>query len=394
MKILNIIATVNPESGGPLQGLVSSAPALAKHGCKREIVSLDHPDDPWVKSCPLPVHAMGIRHPSYPAWRRRIPFLRYGYSPHLVPWLKANAKNYDAVFVNGLWNYCALGARRALPGRARYFVYPHGMLDPWLRNFPIKTLGKQVSWWLAEGPLLAGAQEVLFTTEEEKILARDIFWPYRCRERVVPYGALDAAGDPQKQIEAFRKLVPALDGRRYLLFLSRIHPKKGCDLLVEAFAAVADQDPGLDLVMAGPDNVGWVAKLKEVAKARGIADRLHWPGMLRGDEKWGAFRGSEAFVLPSHQENFGIVVAESMACGRPVLTTFKVNTWREIEECGAGLVAEDNVEGITDLLRRFLALSPERKTAMGQAARQGFIDKFDLNTQATQLIEIFGMNAA
>jgi glycosyltransferase involved in cell wall biosynthesis len=109
--------------------------------------------------------------------------------------------------------------------------------------------------------------------------------------------------------------------------------------------------------------------------------------MLRGDQKWGAFRAAEAFVLPSHQENFGFVVAEAMACGKPVLTTDKVNTWREVQDCGAGMVADDDLEGVTRLLEHFLGLSPEEKQAMGQRARQGFLEKFDISRMAPQLIQ-------
>jgi glycosyltransferase involved in cell wall biosynthesis len=181
-----------------------------------------------------------------------------------------------------------------------------------------------------------------------------------------------------------------LAGRRFVLFLSRIHPKKGCDLLIRAFAKVASKDPTLDLVMAGPDASGWGKNLTNIAAELGIKDRIHWPGMLKGDLKWGAFRGAEAFILPSHQENFGIVIAEAMACGKPVLTTRRVNTWREVQDCGAGLVENDDLDGIIRLLERFLGLSDEAKQIMGQSARKGFVEKFDIRTMAPQLIQAFG----
>jgi glycosyltransferase involved in cell wall biosynthesis len=395
MNILHIIHSVNPETGGPIQGILSSAGLLRDLGCQREILSLDSPSDPWVKSCPLKVYPLGIRHRSYPAWRQKFRWLRYGYSPHLVPWLKANTHRYDAIIVNGLWNYGAFGSRRVLPqSNTPYFVYPHGMLDPWLKNFPIKAFAKQILWWFSEGPLLAQARRVLFTTEEERIRARNIFWPYKCRETVVAYGSLDAPGDPETQQAAFRAQLPEIAGRRFLLFLSRIHPKKGCDLLIEAFAKVAAKDPDLDLVMAGPDSVGWKEELKSSAARFGLAHRIHWPGMVKGDAKWGAFRSCEAFVLPSHQENFGIVIAEAMSCARPVLTTLKVNTWREVRDCGGGLVSTDDVSGITELLDLFTDLSPKEKARMGQCARQGFLERFDMKTMAPQLLETFRVNGA
>ena len=115
---------------------------------------------------------------------------------------------------------------------------------------------------------------------------------------------------------------------------------------------------------------------------------MHWPGMLRGEAKWGAIRGATALVLPSHQENFAIVVAEAMACGVPVLITDRVNIWREIMEDGAGLVAQDTISGIADLLARFLSQKSETNEAMRQRAKSCFDARFDLQQSASQFLEI------
>ncbi|WP_036257708.1 glycosyltransferase [Methylocapsa aurea] len=389
MIILHVILTVNPEYGGPIEGIFTSAKALREQGCDREILSLDSPSDPWVSACPLPVYAMGIRNADYPAWRKKLPWLRYGYTPHLVPWLRENARRYDAVVVNGLWSYAALGAWRALrESDTRYYVYAHGMLDPYFNKInPVKAIAKQILWWFSEGRLIANAAAVFFVSEEERRLARKSFWPFRCKERVVAYGTLDVKGDPKAQMATFHAAFPKLAGRNFILFLSRIHPKKGCDLLIEAFAKIAGDDPSLDLVMAGPDSVGWLEKLQDLAARRGVADRIHWPGMLSGDLKWGAFHAASAFILPSHQENFGIVIAEAMACGKPVLTTSKVNTWREVQDSGAGFVANDDLAGITQLLSQFTSLSADEKHRIGERSRKGFVEKFDMASNAPQLIE-------
>ncbi|HYP57984.1 MAG TPA: glycosyltransferase, partial [Beijerinckia sp.] len=135
-------------------------------------------------------------------------------------------------------------------------------------------------------------------------------------------------------------------------------------------------------------------KLKEVASKLGVAHRIHWPGMVSGDAKWGAYRACEAFVLPSHQENFGIVVAEAMACGRPVLTTTKVNTWREVQGCGGGLISTDDLSGVTELLELFSDLSPQEKKGMGQNARRGFVEKFDMSTMGPALVAAFRASEA
>jgi glycosyltransferase involved in cell wall biosynthesis len=393
MNVLHVISSVNPETGGPIEVINSSASVLAEHGCHQEILSLDSPHDAWTKATALPLHAMGIRSPRYLGLRTKIPWLRYGYTPHFVPWLKENAARYDAIIVHGLWNYVALGSWRALgKGETPYFVYAHGMLDPYFNKIqPLKAAAKQILWWFSEGRLIAHARNVFFATEEERRLAHRSFWPFRCRDRVVAFGTKDVGGNAAAQIAAFHAVAPQVADRPFLLFLGRIHPKKGCDLLIQAFAQAA-KDTQVDLVIAGPDSAGWANKLRAMAAELGIADRVHWPGMLSGDPKWGAFRAAEAFVLPSHQENFGIVVAEAMACGKPVLTTDKVNTWREVQDSGAGFIANDDLEGVTGLLKQFLELSTEDKHAVGQRARQGFVEKFDIGTMAPQLIEAFRGN--
>jgi glycosyltransferase involved in cell wall biosynthesis len=253
----------------------------------------------------------------------------------------------------------------------------------------VKHAAKQLYWLVAQGRVLSDAQCVLFTTEEERRLARQSFFGFgRYREEVVAYGAAGPSGEPEVQIQAFRAKLPAIGERRFLLFLSRIHPKKGCDLLISAFAEVAAEHPYLDLVVAGPDESGWRKKLDVAASSLGIAGRIHWPGMLTGEAKWGAFRAAEAFVLPSHQENFGIVVAEALACGKPVLITNKVNIWREVEAAGAGLVADDDALGITSLLRRFLGMSEAEKATMGAAARRCFELSFDVKAAASSLADV------
>lgn len=388
MKVLHIIQSVNPETGGPIEALVRSEAAWRRDGHHREIVSLDLHDDPWTQACPITTHALGS--PLVRRWTPHVPFLRYGFAPRLVPWLRRHASDYDAIVVNGLWNYTALAARLVLPFQPKpYFVFTHGMLDPWFRKaYPAKHFAKQMVWLTCEGPLLQGAKAVLFTCEGERKSAEGSFRPYRLTEHVAGYGTADPPVPTAEQDAAFRQTVPALPAR-YLLFLGRLHEKKGCDLLVEAFAAIADRQPDLDLAVAGPDSAGWQPKLEALATAAGVAHRLHWCGMLHGEAKWGALHGCEAFVLPSHGENFGVAVAEALACGKPVLLSDKVNIATDIEAQGGGLVAPDTLGGTIDLLQRFVDLSPARRVEMGRRARSCFETFFDIETVALDTLALF-----
>lgn len=208
------------------------------------------------------------------------------------------------------------------------------------------------------------------------------------RERRVKFGIAPPPQGVEQQKAAFRSLLPQVERRPFLLFLSRIDSKKGCDLLVKAFAQVAPAHPDLLLVMAGPDGAGWRPELEAMASQLGVADRIVWPGMVTGDAKWGAFRLAQAFVLPSHQENFGIAVAESLACGTPVLISNKVNIWREIEAGGAGLVGEDDLAGTIATLEAFLRLTPQACEEMRTHAEQVFLEHFDLSLWGMELIDI------
>jgi glycosyltransferase involved in cell wall biosynthesis len=379
VNVLHLIASVDPRGGGPMEALRQHGLAMRGLGHTLEVASLDDPADPCVASYPLKVHALGPGRGKY----------RYG--ARLLPWLRRHAGDYDVVVVNGLWQYHGLAAWRALRGGAvPYVVFTHGMLAPWFkREYPLKHLKKWLYWPWAEYRVLRDAAAVLFTSEEERQQARESFWLYRAREQVVSYGTAAPPADGAALARRFLAAQPALQGRRLLLFLGRIHPKKGCDLLIDAYARVASQDPRLHLVMAGPDEVGWVPRLQARAAQLGIAERITWPGMLQGDAKWGAFHAAEAFVLPSHNENFGIAVAEALGCGLPVLISDQVNIWREIEADGAGLVTTDTAEGTQQLLQRWLALDAPARARMAERARQCFERRYTAQAMCDSLLGVY-----
>lgn len=385
-RVLHIIASVDPATGGPIEGLLRIDQALGD-SVEREIACLDRADEPYLRDYPIRVHALGM---TLPDWARRLPGRRFSYSTRFTPWLKTNLHRFDAVVVEGLWNYASVGAARVLPGQATpYFVFTHGMLDPWFRRrYPLKHAAKQLFWWLFEGRLLAGARRVLFTTGQEQRLAAGQFLGFSYRSEVVGYGTQAPPPASDAQARAFRDRVPALGARPYLLFLSRLHEKKGVDVLVKAFARLAADHPHLDLVIAGPGEAGLVQSIKALIGAVGLEARIHMPGMVQGEAKWGAMYGCEAFVLASHQENFGIVVAEALACGRPVLISDQVNICDEVSRGGAGIVDHDTVEGAERMIRAFLAQSPAETAAMATAAQALFRARFDVQATARRLADV------
>ena len=384
MKILRSIHSLNPAIGGPMEAVKQSSSILASRGHRVEIISLDAPSDPWIRQYPVKVHALGPGRGGY------------GYAPRFTHWIKERHAEYDAVIVHGLWQYSSFGVWRALRGTATpYFVFPHGMLDPWFnRTYPLKHMKKLLYWPWAEYRVLRDAAAVLFTSEEERRLARESFSLYRCNEVVVNYGTAAPDVDLASAREDFLNSFPQLRGKQLLLFLGRLHEKKGCDLLIQAFAAIRNSasDPGsLHLVVAGPcAEEAYLLHLKRLAATAfgGAEVPITFTGMLTGNLKWGAFAAADAFVLPSHQENFGIAVVEALACSTPVLISNKVNIWREIVNDGAGFADEDDRDGTTRLLERWMRMPSGERDKMRANARRCFEERFEINRAVDSLLRV------
>jgi glycosyltransferase involved in cell wall biosynthesis len=398
LRILHIIATLDPQAGGPsnsVRRIVCSYPAIGSSG---EVVTLDHSSAPHLRGLGFKVHALG---PGY---------TRYAFHTRLICWLSHNRDRFDGAVVHGLWQFTGLAAHVTLRGRVPYLVFTHGMLDPYFKQgHRLKHAKKYAYWLLHEYWMVRGAHCVLFTSRGEATNARLSFSPHLWRERVVPYGALAPTSEPATLVSSFLGLYTgpkdsAGAALPYILFLGRIHVKKGCDNLIEAFALIADRVPDLQLIVAGPDGeestrsgnnlrIGTdhgnlKAALIARATSLGISHRVHWTGMLEGDQKWGALYGCEALCLPSHQENFGIVVAEALACGKPVLISNKVDIWRDVLDDGAAFVGSDDVDGTFTILRKWIALSSTQKKAMGERAHECFLRRYNMQENASGIVEI------
>lgn len=373
LKILHIIASVDMSQGGPIQAVLQTVDSLPSDQ-SLEVVSLDDPNALYVKDFPAVVHALG------PTAKK------YGYTPKLAEWIIENASRFDAAVIHGLWNHASVGGwHGCYKANLPYVIFTHGMMDPWFKKaYPLKHWLKQL-FWIVQGRALRDAKAVLFTCEEEKRLAYGVFWGYEYTPKVVAFGAPDVPQiDEKKAHLAFEQALPQISGRPYLLYLSRIHEKKGCDLLLQAFASIKHR-PELQLIMAGPCHDDYIDKLKNLSDQLGISDRVHWPGMLKGESKAGAFRAAEAFVLTSHQENFGIAVAEALAYGKAVLISNQINIWREIEQGGGGIVGSDTVEGATEVLKSWENKTSEQRRKISESARQVYEQNFTVEAATRDL---------
>lgn len=396
MNILRIVRSANPASGGPIEAVRQTGTLHHVDGHRVDVLTLDSPDAVWLTEFPFTVIGIG-------GVRRG-----YGYCSSLTAWLKARVKDYDCVIIEGLWQYHSYGAWRVLrSANIPYFVFTHGMLDPWFKKtFPLKHFKKWIYWNLFEHKVLRDAAGVLFTCEEERRLARRSFYKYQAKEIVVEFGTAGVPSSESDYVEPFIDKHPGLRDKRRFVFLGRVHPKKGPDILIKAFAHIlADCDPTFRaapvqahshpftsplpfvLIMAGPADGAYAAKLKALAEQLGVSDRIYWTGMLRGDDKWGALQCSEAFLLPSHQENFGIAVAEALSVGVPVLISKSVNIWADIVEAGAGIADEDSVDGCVRQWSQWLGLSTEAREALSARARTVFEQRYTSGKAAESLIQ-------
>jgi glycosyltransferase involved in cell wall biosynthesis len=267
-----------------------------------------------------------------------------------------------------------------------YFVYTHGSLDPWFKNaFPIKHIKKQIYWLLAEYWVIKNAKNVIFTTEEERQLARNSFKPYFMNEVVINFGRRGCLDFSESTKKLFHQQYPELIGKKCILFLSRIHQKKGCDLLIEAFAKIYKNDDSHHLVIIGNDQERLRANFEKLAESLCIRDRITWTGMVSENMKWSSYHACEVFMLPSHSENYGSAVVEALSVGKPVLITNKVNIWREIQSYGAGYVEDDDLDGAVHLLSMWSQLGVVEKKNMGLAAQKCFHETFEIESAAAKL---------
>ena len=294
-------------------------------------------------------------------------------------------KGADVVIAHGLWQWPGVKAWNCSKKyKIPYMVFPHGMLDPWFKKaYPLKHVKKQIYWYWRQGKILQDAYKVCFTTEEERRLAQKTFKPYKANEIITGLGVSEPPSQKDTQLKAIYSLFPKLKNKKVLLYLGRFHPKKGVDLLINAFLKQSKKND--ILLLAGPlDNTDpHIKYLKK--RTHKNSKQIIWSGMLKGDLKWGALRMADALILPSHQENFGMVIAEALSVETPVFLTNKVNLWREVLESGAGIVSDDDQAGIDHLIQQWVFNSHARCLAN---TTKCFREKLHISQTVEKIISI------
>jgi len=282
-------------------------------------------------------------------------------------------RGIDLVHAHGLWDGATL-AGSILADRAGcpLVVATHGMLADWA--FRHRAAKKALPWLLWERRALAGADvlEAKSATEVRGFVARGL----RNRAEVIPVGL---------EIPPLPPRAGAV-GPRECLFLSRIHPVKGIDILLRAWARA--RPAGWRLVVAGPDAEGYEGEMKRLAEQLGLGDAVAFVGPKYGGEKWGAMRRAELFVLPSHTENFGLVVAEALAMEVPCITTTGT-PWADLPRLGLGWCVDAAEAPLAGALREATALPPEALGRMGGAGRRFVAETFSWDVVRARTLALY-----
>ena len=365
ISCIHFVTEVRLELGGVVQAVVDLCQAIAARGHNVTLVTCDATDVPthwkddpgnWPRVVEISNSILTKRLVSRQGVQTFDDLLDGVHLAHLhTPWEPSN------------FQLARLLQKKGIP----YIVTVHGLLDDW--SMEQKSLKKRAFLSAGGRWLFEHATTVHLTAEAERDQASQ--WvPIDDRAAIQCY-ALDLTSyDPLPGPEPALQAYPCIDvEKKKLLFLSRLHPKKGVELLLEAGAILRDDGLPIQLLIAGPGDEPYVAELKALVSKLGLDDDTEFLGMVRGVEKRSLFQLSDVFVLPTHQENFGLVIAEAMACGTPVVTTRGTDIWREIERGGAR-IADISSESLADALRGLLSDDKSREQ-IGQQGLQ-FVRKW------------------
>ncbi|WP_339278781.1 glycosyltransferase [Paenibacillus sp. FSL W8-1187] len=378
MNILHVIANLAPRYGGPAKAGMEMAAALAARGHDVTIFTtnqdgsgvLEVPTDRTIRKNGVDIRYFPVIQPKF--WRT---------SPAMAAALKKEMPRFDIVHIHSLYLFHGMAAGHyARKHGVPYIVRPHGTLDPVMHAR--HRYRKKIMETLFEDRNIRRADALHYTTEEELLLAEP--YVHGSSGFVVPNGINSSDYRELPPKGTFRSRYKLLEGKRMLLFFSRINFKKGLDVLVEAFRDIHRRHPDTVLVLTGPDDENYGQKVRDWLKAASLSEFAIFTGMLTGTDKLAVLRDADLFLLPSYSENFGIAVVEAMACGVPVVISDKVNIWREVVAEGAGLATPVDPIRVADAACQLLD-DPELRERMGERGRAMASQYYEWSQVAAQL---------
>jgi len=347
MRITHVIPYMHPHAGGPPVFVDRISQKLVKHGWDVRVITTDcmanEQSDDWQKTY----------RDHYPFEVHKAKFGSYAYSPTLAASLKAAIGQSDLVHLHTLWSYPnRTAARICRELDVPFVIMPQGMIDP--NSLQRKKIKKKIYGHLFEWPYVRTASAMIYTHEEERRLAEQSVSGLP-KGYIVSMGA-DEAPPFSREILAgqFFQKYPELRGRKLVVFLGRLHSKKGLDLLIPAFAEVLKSDPNIHLVLVGPGEKNYVQGLHDLIVKLGFSERVLFTGHLAAEAKWQGLAAGTVYVLPSYQENFALTVVEAMRGGLPVVLSRRVNIWEDVTKAGAGLACDLAPKSVATTIVQYL----------------------------------------
>ncbi len=381
MRILIVIPALGNVYGGPSKSVVELAATIGKIGISVDIVTtnangsnvLDVNLFTWIQE-----KNYRIQYFSY------CDFLDYKISWSLTRWLFQNVSDYDLVHTNAIFSYPVLPAYWACKNyNIPYIATPHGMLEPWALAY--KSGKKKLYFNFLEKPGLekASAIQMLASSEAERIKALNLKSPLV----IVPNGIHKKDFESLPSPDIFYQKFPETRNKTLIIFLGRIDPKKGLDLLAPAFAKAHREFPDTHLIVAGPDNTGFLPAAENYFIEAGCKNAVTFTGMLTGEMKYAALAAANIYVAPSYSEGFSMSVLEGMAAGLPCVITTGCN-FPEAGMANAASIVDIDVEQIADALIQLLQDYQAAKK-MGDRARQFILENYTWDSIASKMVSVY-----
>jgi glycosyltransferase involved in cell wall biosynthesis len=377
LKVLLIVPSLSSVWGGVSTAIGELMPCLIQRGINMEIYATEgyrtgisdiQPENVLVRAYPTDVTAR--------IWT--------GHSYHLKKALQHTISGFDLVHIHELWHYPAyIGAREAICRSKPFIVTVHGELEPWTLQY--KGLKKRIYSRLIQRRQLNSAAAIQCLTRDEADQVRQ--YGVNAPTRVIPNGISIKHWDPPPAKAELLQKYPQLENKQIILFLGRIHQKKGLDQLIAAFNRVLQKyRDGVQLVIAGPDD-GYEKELLKSLHELNITDQVLMLGLVTGRDKYVVLESADIFALPSYSEGFSVAILEAMSSGTPVIISKQCH-FPEVEQQRAGMVISNGTDQLYEAMDRLLA-EPELGCRMGENGRKLAREKYTWDESARQLADLY-----